>query len=228
MKSSILFLVTALMLMPFSLPAQSKSSKKVKVNGYVMNADGIPVAGAVFLADDIQLNARSNQDGFFSFRTGGNTEKITALSLNYGAMEIPFQGQDSMVFIYKKESEIAPDRVAETYPAVDFEDGKIRQSPVSSSKEELDGSKYTSIYELIQGELPGVQVRGTSITVRQGQASFDPNATFEPLIILSGVPTSSIGNVHPSDVKSVELVKGADASFYGSRGANGVIIINLK
>jgi hypothetical protein len=102
MKNSILLLIVALMLMPFTLPAQKKSSKKVKINGYVMNADGIPVADAVFLADDIQLNARSNQDGFFSFRTGGNTEKITALSLNYGALEIPFLGQDSMVFIFKK------------------------------------------------------------------------------------------------------------------------------
>jgi TonB-dependent SusC/RagA subfamily outer membrane receptor len=227
MKNSILLLIAALMLMPFSLPAQKKSSKKVKIKGYVMTAEGKPVAGAVFLADDIQLNARSNQDGFFSFRTGGNTEKITALSLNYGAMEIPFLGQDSMIFIFEQDPEIAPDQLTETYPALDFEYGKIRQNP-GNSQTELDGSKYTSIYELIQGELPGVQVRGTSITVMQGQASFDPNATFEPLIILSGVPTSSIGNVHPSEVKSVELLKGADASLYGSRGANGVIIINLR
>jgi TonB-dependent SusC/RagA subfamily outer membrane receptor len=161
MKSRILLLLAALLFTPFNLPVQGNGSKKVKINGYVMSADGKPIAGAVFLADD-------------------------------------------------------------------FEYGKIRQSPAGATVNELDGSKYASIYELIQGELPGVQVMGTSITVMQGQASLDPNASFEPLIILNGAPISSIGNIHPSHVKSVALLKGADASLYGSRGANGVIIIELK
>jgi hypothetical protein len=228
MNPGILFLLAAILFTPFNLPVQGKGSKKVKINGYVMSSDGKPVAGAVFMADDIQVNSRSNQDGFFSFRAGDHSKNIKALSLTDGIMEIPFQGQDSMVFIFKNDPGFSPENLRESYPAIDFEYGKIRQSPVDGTANELEGSKYTTIYELIQGELPGVQVMGTSITVRQGQASLDPNASFEPLIVLNGVPDLPIGNVHPSQVKFVELLKGADASFYGSRGANGVIIIILK
>jgi hypothetical protein len=228
MKSSRLILIVFLLLIAFPQYAQNKGNKKLSIKGYVMDGGGKPVANTVFLADDLQLNARSNQDGYFRLKTLISTEKLTAISLEYGAIEIPVTGQDSMIFIFQKDPELSQEELAEAYPDVDFEFGKIRQSPGENSAGDLDGSKYTSIYELIQAELPGVQVQGKNITVRQGQASFDPNASFDPLIILNGVPTTSIANVHPSDVKSVELLKGTDASFYGSRGTNGVIIIQLR
>lgn len=230
MKHLLPGLLSFVLIMSFAFPqyAQQKENKKVSIAGYVLEAGGEPVADAVFLADDIQVNARSNRDGYFRFKILKSTEKIMAISLKFGAIEIPFDGQESLMFIFEKDAELTLDELAKTYPDIDFVYGKTRQTPGGNSQRELDGSKYSSIYQLIQAELPGVQVRGERFFVQQGQASLDPNANFDPLIILNGVPVASVENVHPSDVKSVELLKGSEASSYGIQGANGVIIIQLK
>ena len=78
---------------------------------------------------------------------------------------------------------------------------------------------------MIVGEVPGVIVSGTSIRIR-GASSI--NASSEPLFIVDGAPTSSIGHISPRDVKSIDILKGSSAAIYGVRGANGVIVIKLK
>jgi TonB-dependent SusC/RagA subfamily outer membrane receptor len=84
---------------------------------------------------------------------------------------------------------------------------------------------HQNIYEMIRGEIPGVQVTGKSIMI-QGPSSI--NLSTEPLIVVDGVPTASIDDISPQMVKSIEVLKGAAASIYGSRGANGVILINMR
>jgi TonB-dependent SusC/RagA subfamily outer membrane receptor len=69
-----------------------------------------------------------------------------------------------------------------------------------------------------------VQVSGKSITIR-GRNSI--NSGGQPLIIVDGIMTSSLDNITPQMVKSIEVIKDASASIYGTRGANGVIIITL-
>jgi TonB-dependent SusC/RagA subfamily outer membrane receptor len=50
----------------------------------------------------------------------------------------------------------------------------------------------------------------------------------EALFVVNGTPVNSIDNIRPQEVKSIDVLKGPDASIYGSRGANGVILITLK
>jgi TonB-dependent SusC/RagA subfamily outer membrane receptor len=75
---------------------------------------------------------------------------------------------------------------------------------------------------MIKGEVPGVQVNGTSITIR-GTGSI--MSSTEPLFIVDGIAVNQISDISPVEVKSIEVLKGASASIYGSRGANGVILI---
>jgi len=224
-----IFLFILLFLIPFSfISGQGKRVRVEKVAGYVVDNSGIPLSGAIFLADESQLNCRSNEDGYFRFKVNAETKFITVLHRAHGILNTGFQGQDSIFFSYSNDT-CAQEKLLSAYEGkVDFEYGKVRRSPVSDAPKILDGSKYSTIYELIQAEVPGVSVRGTTISQIQGGASLNPNATFEPLIILNGIATSNIGNIDPRIVKSVTLLKGADASIYGSRGANGVIVIELK
>ena len=95
---------------------------------------------------------------------------------------------------------------------------------------QIDNGAYTTIYDYLEGRVPGVQVRKTgptsaSILVR-GINSI--NSSTEPLIIVDGVEVGDISYINPRDVKSVDVLKDASAAIYGSRGANGVIIITLK
>ena len=89
-----------------------------------------------------------------------------------------------------------------------------------------ENTSYRNIYEMIAGKCAGVQVEGNKITIRGVNTI---NADTDPLFIVDGSPCSSIDWVNPNDVKSIDVLKdGGSASIYGVRGANGVIIINLK
>ena len=54
------------------------------------------------------------------------------------------------------------------------------------------------------------------------------NSSNDPLLVVNGMPVSSIDNISPRDVKSISVLKGIDASIYGTRAAGGVILIDLK
>ena len=84
---------------------------------------------------------------------------------------------------------------------------------------------YTNIFEMIKGEVPGVIVSGSSIKIRGG-SSLTQNT--EPLYVVNGVMVSQIGDILPDAVKSIEVLKGTAAAIYGSRAANGVILIKTK
>jgi TonB-dependent SusC/RagA subfamily outer membrane receptor len=76
---------------------------------------------------------------------------------------------------------------------------------------------------MLKGAVPGLQVIGQNITI-QGQDFHNGN----PLLVVDGNVVSSVDDIQPVTVKSVEVLKGASASIYGSRGASGVILIHLK
>jgi TonB-dependent SusC/RagA subfamily outer membrane receptor len=77
---------------------------------------------------------------------------------------------------------------------------------------------------MIRGEVAGVQVMGNSIRI-QGVGSL--TLSTEPLYVVDGNVVNSISDIQPYNVKSIEILKGSSASIYGSRGANGVILIKL-
>jgi TonB-dependent SusC/RagA subfamily outer membrane receptor len=83
---------------------------------------------------------------------------------------------------------------------------------------------YSSIFEIIRQEVPGVDVNGTSVIIRSATTI---NGGTDPLFVVDGVPVTTIDNIQPQLVKSIQVLKGSAASIYGTRGSNGVILINL-
>jgi TonB-dependent SusC/RagA subfamily outer membrane receptor len=84
---------------------------------------------------------------------------------------------------------------------------------------------YQDIYDMIRGRVAGVEVSGKSIKIR-GTNSL--NISTEPLFVVDGVIVKEIEDIDPETVKSIEVLKGPDASVYGTRGSNGVIVITRK
>jgi len=98
-------------------------------------------------------------------------------------------------------------------------------SGVSSLKVK-QASGYTNIYEYLKGRVPGVDVQGTSIIIR-GIRSI--NASNEPLILVDGQQVEDISWLSPEDVQSIDVLKDASSTaMYGSRGANGVILVTTR
>ena len=95
----------------------------------------------------------------------------------------------------------------------------------SHSKVNMENAgTYKDIYEYLQGKVPGVQIVGTSIRIR----GINSNNNTDALIILDGMEASDVSDVNPADVASVEVLKDSEATLYGMRGANGVVIIKTK
>lgn len=88
------------------------------------------------------------------------------------------------------------------------------------------GSGYSNIYEYLAGRVAGVEVTGTRIRIRGDRSIIGSN---EPLILVDGIETSDISYLSPDEVASIDVLKDASSTaLYGSRGANGVIIITTR
>lgn len=85
---------------------------------------------------------------------------------------------------------------------------------------------YTSIAEYLRGRVAGVIVNPNGTIQIRGINSI--NSPTEALIIVDGAPFNDINSLNPNDVQSVEVLKDASAAIYGSRGANGVVLITTK
>ena len=114
--------------------------------------------------------------------------------------------------------------------------GTVDKSELTYSVNQLDIDEkdivsYTDIWEYMRGRVPGVTIgpaeagQTPSITIR-GINSI--NLSTQPLIMVDGVETEDISFLNPNDVGSVSVLKDASASIYGTRGANGVILITTK
>lgn len=88
-------------------------------------------------------------------------------------------------------------------------------------------SRFSNIFDLIDAISPSITVRGTSIIIRGSNSLLGGN---NAIVVVDGVdtPTSQLGMLSPVDVKSVDILDGGSAAIYGSRGANGVVLITTK
>jgi TonB-dependent SusC/RagA subfamily outer membrane receptor len=89
-----------------------------------------------------------------------------------------------------------------------------------------DFSIYANIYDLLQGEFAGVDVYGNQIIIR-GRSS-TPGTNSQPLFVVDGTNKDDISFLNPGDIASINLIKDGGTAMYGSRGANGVIVITTK
>ncbi len=95
------------------------------------------------------------------------------------------------------------------------------------NNDDLDFSQYSNIFELIRGRFPGVQIVNGEIIIR-GINSI--NSSSAALIVVDGVPSdnSVLYSIPPVQVKSINIIKDGSSAIYGSRGSNGVVLIETK
>ena len=83
---------------------------------------------------------------------------------------------------------------------------------------------YANIFELVRGQLPGVTVNGNDLYIRGGKNSFVSGAT-KALYVVDNQATASIDWIQPCQIKSINVLKDSNAAIYGTRGSNGVVLI---
>lgn len=118
--------------------------------------------------------------------------------------------------------------------AVNVGYGSLERKEVSTSVTKIDSkdvgeAAYANIFEYMEGRVPGLIISwsGSTATINiRGANSF--YGSTEPLFVVDGSVVDRIDDINPREVKSIEVLKDGGAAIYGSRGANGVILITLK
>ena len=207
-----------------------KSDKKISVSGLVTDTLRRPVAGALILVDKKNTKIVTNDKGLYKVRVRPDADTITIITFNNGMSEAAIDGRTTINFtlagsvssLQNYQDKSATDEV------VNIGYGNVDQKNLATTVLKKDGQSgkyatYMNIYEILK-ETPGVWLNGGTINIR-GQSSF--NLCTEPLFVVNGIVVSSLVNISPLTVESITVLKGAATSIYGSRGANGVILINL-
>ncbi len=221
-----MFLLTCLMLVTGLMFAQNQ-----RITGKVVSADdGQAVIGAYVMVKGTNQGTVSDMNGGFSL----NTVPGAILQVSYMGMETrEVSARNGMVIEMKTDAKELDEVIAVAYgsakkssftgSAASLSSEKIASRPISNISKALD-SQVAGIQSTSGGGQPG---NSASIVIR-GFGSI--NASLTPLYVVDGVPYDGLlSAISPSDIESMTVLKDASAgALYGSRGANGVVMITTK
>jgi len=225
-KELILTLFTFLFCL--SLSAQTK-----QISGTVVDDLNQPLPGASVKAKSGSGSSSTDVNGKFKLTVQANEQALVVSFVGFNTQEVRIAGQTNVTVKMASDTKMLEDVVVIGY-------GTQRAEAVTGSVASIRGEAVrdvpsANISQALQGRLPGVEFSQTSsqpgaamqIRIR-GTRSL--NASNDPLVVLDGIPfAGSIGDINPNDIKSIDILKDASATaIYGSRGANGVILVTTN
>ncbi len=242
--------IYALLCMALTLTAGAQT--KIVSGKVTSDKDGSPISGASVVAKGTTTGTQTNASGEYSIEVGATATKLVISSVGFGTTEVNANGANTDV-VMKATGEGLTEVVVIGYGTARKRD--LTGSVGSVSAKNFNKGPQTSADQLIQGKVAGVQViqnngapgAGTTVRIR-GAASIRAGNT--PLFVIDGIPLSNTnsrpdigftdvgggspaGNplnfINPNDIASMDVLKDASAAaIYGSRGANGVVLITTK
>lgn len=241
---TILSLVLALFIVGLSFAQQGT------VSGTVSDADGAPLPGATVVIKGTTTGVTTDFDGNFTIQAAADAVLVASF-VGFASQEIPVSNQSNITFV------LSTDNLLDEVVLTGYGQTTVRNATNSVSTvkaEDFNNGIISSPEQLFQGKSAGVQITssngepGAGINIRiRGTASVRANNN--PLFVVDGVPLSGsettsgqndIGRggstaknplnfINPSDIERIDILKDASATaIYGSRGANGVVLITTK
>ena len=224
MKKAILGFVLGL----FSIVSFAQS---IAVEGIVVSkTDGFPVIGAAVIpTDNISEGTATDIDGKFQLTVPSSTS-VTVSCIGYKTVTVPASA--SMKIVLEEDALLMDELVVTGYTSQRKVDLTGSVSVVST--DDLKASHDSDPMRALQGKIPGMTITmdgspsGTGTVRIRGIGSF--NSSRDPLYVIDGIPTNqTLNSLNVNDIESMQVLKdAASASIYGSRAANGVIIITTK
>ncbi|MEH6659851.1 TonB-dependent receptor [Leeuwenhoekiella marinoflava] len=203
------------------------------VTGTVTDAQGMPLPGVNVLVQGTQRGTQTDFDGNFSLQAAeGETLLFSFLGMKSISQAVASSNSYSITM--EEDSAELDAVVVVGYGTQKKSDLTGAVSSVSS--EELLTQPVSNVFQALQGKAAGVDITSSerpgtvgSVRIRGNRSLTASNA---PLYVVDGVPllsASSIETINPRDIESIDVLKDASATaVYGSRGANGVIIVTTK
>lgn len=241
MKTQVRF-IAVLLLLSFGLAGAQQPARKLKIRGHVQEENGMAVVGALVTDRSDKKYVLTDSGGDFEIEmTPGSVAEVTF----FGMKMETFQAEEERVTVTMKPEIVELDQIVVTgYNSVAPESYTGSASMVSSRA--IDDRPVASVGELLSGNVTGALTAssgqpGDAVTMLlRGFGSM--NASNQPLFVVDGVVwdqdnvsgtdnavSNPLNSLNPSDIANFTVLKdAASASLYGSRGANGVVVITTK
>ncbi len=228
-----IFLIAAVVLAVFQQALYAQQSPHV-INGTVTNEKGEPLEGVVVNVKNSNESVATNAAGQFIISINKATVVLVISHVGYADKEVEVtQNSNNLAITLSISSKELGEVVVVGY-------GTVKKSDLTGaisgiSQKEIQARPVANALEAMQGKVAGVDITSNErpgtvgdITIR-GVRSL--TASNSPLYVVDGIPliTGSIDNINPNDIESIDVLKDASATaIYGSRGANGVVIVTTK
>ena len=215
-------------------------AQTVSVTGMVKDASGEPIIGASVVEAGTTNGIVTDLDGNFKLNVSAKGS-LKISFIGYQTQTIPVAGKKQFDITLKEDAKVLDEVVVVGYGQMKRSD--LTGSVVSVNDEAIKKSVVTSVDQVLQGRAAGVQVQansgmpGGSSSIRiRGINSL--NASNEPIFVIDGViidgstgsgSDNALASINPSDIVSMDVLKDASATaIYGSRGANGVVMVTTR
>ena len=224
-----LFFLALLSVIAIGAYAQGKT-----VSGTVLDKSGESVIGASVVVKGTTNGTITDFDGKFTLSNVPNNASLEISFVGYKTQVIPVQGKNTFNVTMVEDTEVLDEVVVVGYGVAKKSD--VTGAMVNVGAEALTERPVSNAFEALQGKAAGVDITtserpGTVGDIRiRGARSL--TASSDPLYVVDGVPLLSgaaIETLNPRDIESIDILKDASATaIYGSRGANGVVLITTK
>ena len=206
---------------------------QAKVSGTVVDAQGEPVIGASVIIKGTSTGTVTDFDGNFTIQSVPQNATLVISYVGYRTQNVAVGGKSQINVALEEDKQLLDEVVVVGY-------GVQRKSDVTGAltrvgEKELNAKPVSNAFEALQGKAAGVDITSSerpgtvgSIMIR-GTRSI--TASSAPLYVVDGVPLQSGGieTLNPRDIESIDILKDASSTaIYGSRGANGVVLITTK
>lgn len=215
------------------LVTMAASAQQFTVKGTVRDMSGEPIIGANVMVKGTSNGSITDVDGNYSVSDVSSSSVLVFSFIGYKNQEIACKGQREINVVLAEDLQTLDEVVVVGY-------GSLSKKELSSSIVQVDKSKFqqgamNNPMEMLTGKVAGLNVvntasanpnSGSSLQIR-GATSI--TASNDPLIVIDGVAGGDIRNLSSQDIESMTVLKDAgSAAIYGTRGANGVILITTK
>ncbi|MGL5272964.1 MAG: SusC/RagA family TonB-linked outer membrane protein, partial [Phocaeicola sp.] len=210
----------------------AQNGKKINVSGMIKDSNGEPMIGVTVAVPGINsLGTITDFDGNFILNEVPEDSNILISYIGYKTQKLPAKGSQNRLIVIQEDTELLDEVVVIGYGVQKKAD--LTGSVANINAEKLNTQSNANIGQALQGKIAGVDIvsqggspgSGSRIMVR-GIGTLN-NAS--PLYIVDGIYMSSIDNINPNDIASIDVLKDASsAAIYGSRAANGVVILTTK
>ena len=220
---------------------QDVAAQNITLSGTVSGSDGLPIPGVSVIVQGTTIGTSTDIDGTFQMSVPSSAQVLLFSFVGMKQQEVPLEGKSLFHVVMQEESVGLDEVVAIGYGNQKKKD--ITGAVASVRSDNFNKGVANSPGQLLQGKVSGVNITSSSgapgsgqrIVIR-GQGSIRQGSG--PLFVIDGFPiglagtgsgSSPLNFINPEDIETMDVLKDASATaIYGSRGANGVIIITTK